>query len=404
MESKEISNEELIESIPKLKFYIRTFIRDENSVDDILQETLISALSKLIELEEPYNIFGWLRTVARNKCLNFLKSQKKMIRFNNIPERYFSMELDSAENENEDRLVSSLNNLPDSQKYIVKMKYFTHHSIKEISKLFKIPEGTVKRRLFDARKNLKKDMEMKKEKGKKTKRIAPEIKIVPKKESKIKSVKRLGYGLCFGAPLAGIGDVEVCDAYEYPGRIFVYRANSKVNRKAMMLGSEVWEVVNEYEKREGEHSRFLYYTFDEKEISMPFRIMNFSPELRIDIDQKELVGPSELEIRTGEFVEPEKDNEIRVIDVVDVKIGDKEYKDVIRKKYSSDDYHGRCYTEEFYNSEGREILQRNYIGENWKMGGFVTWEKWKDSLEIEFKGENFRLWFEFILIDRYTEK
>lgn len=238
--------------------------------------------------------------------------------------------------------------------------------------------------------------------NKKTKREAPIIQIIPQKKSETKSVKRLGYGLCFGAPLAGIGDVEICDAYVYPGRIFEYRVKSKIIRKAIMLGSEIWETVNIYEEREGEHSRFLYYTFDEKKISMPFRIMNFSPKLRIDIDQKELMRPADLEIKTGEFRETK--NSIRVVDIVDLKIGERLFKNVIRQRNSFDDYHGRCYGEEFYNSEGREILQRDYIGKNWKMGGFVTWGKWENAPEIEFKGEKFRMWFEFILTDHYSEK
>jgi len=347
-------------------------------------------------------------TIARNKCLNFIKKRKKTIWFDNIPEKYFfdAMESDEMKSKKEEQLLDSLGKLPPSQKYLVQMKYFTHHSIKEIGKLLKIPEGTVKRRLFDARQKLKKEMEVMKEQDEtnKGKIIAPEIKIFPQKESKKKSVKRLGYGLCFGAPLAGIGDVEICETFVYPGRIFEYRAKSKVTRKAMMLGSEVWEVVNEYEEREGEHSRYLYYTFDEQKISMPFRVMNFSPDLRIDFDRKELVKPSELIIKTGEFLASEKENEFKVVDVVNVKIGEKLYTDVIRIKTSNNDYHGRSYGEEYYNSEGREILQRDYIGQNWKMGGFVTWEKWKDAPEIEFKGEKFRLWFEFILADHYVEK
>jgi hypothetical protein len=31
--------------------------------------------------------------------------------------------------------------------------------------------------------------------------------------------------------------------------------------------------------------------------------------------------------------------------------------------------------EKFYTENGREVLHRNYIGENWKMGDYVKWEK-----------------------------
>lgn len=403
---KEVFEVKLAEMIPGLKSYIRTFIYDEDLANDILQETLITALSKLIELQEPFNISGWMMTIAKNKCLNFIKKQKKMIRLDNIPEKYFNdlIENDEVDLQKKDNLIGSLNNLPHSQKYIVQMKYFTHHSIKEISELFKIPEGTVKRRLFDARKKLKKEMEMKKEEGKNTKRIAPEIEIIPKKESNVKSVKILGYGLNFGSPLAGIGDVEIYESYEYPGRIFINKFESKVTRKTKMFGQDVFEVVDKSVSKKTKTTKYFYYIFDKQKISMLFRVLNFPKELMIHIDQKDLMKPLELDINVGEFIGGRKDNEIGIADVVDLIIGEKEYRDVIRQRFSCDDYHGRCYMERFYSSDGREILHRNYFGENWKMGGFVTWKKWKDAPEIEFKGEKFRLWFEFVLVNNYRKE
>ncbi len=403
---KEIPEIEFSELIPKLKLYIRKFINDEDSINDILQETLITAIYKLIELQEPFNITGWMKTIARNKCLNFLKKKGKMVGYANIPEKYLYhfYEQDETEYKNEKQLIDSLGNLPHSEKYILQMKYFTHHSIKEISKLFKIPEGTVKRRLFDARQKLKKEMEMK-EQGERDKgQVAPEIKIFPKKESKKNSVKILGYGLNFGSPLAGVGDVEVYEAYEYPGRIFKRKAVSKVTRNAKMFGREVLEVIDDSISLKLKMKKHFYYTYDEHKISMVFRIFDFPKELIIHFDQKDLMKPLELDIQVGEFVGNRKENEIGIVDIVDVKIGEKEYLDVIRKRFSCDDYPRRCYMEHFYSSEGREILHRNYIGENWEMGGVVTWEKWKDAPEIEFKGEKFRLWFAFVLTDRYKEK
>ena len=394
---------ELEEIIPKLKKYIKTFIYDDDLANDVLQETLITALSKIMELQEPFNVSGWMMTIARNKSLNMIKEQRKMINFGNIPEKYFNKYDSNLELNNDRTLINSLNNLPHSQKYLMQMKYFTHHSINEISKLFKIPEGTVKRRLFDARQKLKKEMEMKKAEGKNEERIAPEIEIIPKKESKKKSVKILGYGLNFGAPLAGVGDVEIYESYEYPGRILINKFESKVTRKTKIFDREVLEVVDKSVSKDTKTTKYFYYTFNEQKVSIAFRVLDFPKELMIHIDQEDLMRPQELNIEVGEFNEPEKDNQVRIVDVVDIKIGKKFYKNVIRQRSCSDDYHGRNYGEEYFNSEGREILQRNYIGENWKMGGFATWEKWKDAPEVEFNGEKYRLWFEFILVEHYKE-
>ena len=325
---KETSEIEVVDLIPKLKSYIRKYVFDEDLANDILQETLITGLSKLIELQEPFNISGWMMTIAKNKCLNFLKRQKKMTRFDSIPEEYLYHFYDQNEPEywREKNLIDSLGNLPHSQKYILQMKYFTHQSIKEIGKLLKIPEGTVKRRLFDAREKLKKEMKMKKEQGERGKeQVAPEIKIFPNKESKKTSVKILGYGLNFGSPLVGIGDVEIYESYEYPGRIFINKFESKVTRKTKMFDQEVFEVVDKSVSKKTKTIKYYYCTFDENKISMLFRIMNFPKELLIHIDQQDLMKPLELEIKVGEFVGNRKDNEIGVVDVVDLKIGENEY-------------------------------------------------------------------------------
>ncbi|MBT3168473.1 MAG: RNA polymerase sigma factor [Candidatus Cloacimonetes bacterium] len=402
MQAKKIFEKKVIVLIPRLKSFIKTLIFDEDAANDILQETLITAFTKIIELQEPFNVSGWLFTIAKNKSLNFIKKQKRTIRLAEIPERYFSVFNDNNIESDvaEQQLIDCLSKMSHSSKYILQMKYFTHHSIKEISKLLQMPEGTVKRRLFEARRKLKKEIIMNKNEKWDTKKNAPIIKIIPKKESNVNSVKKLGYGLNFGAPLAGIGDVEIYESYEYPGRILINKFKSEVARKTKIFGKEVIEVVDKSVNQNTKVSKYFYYTIDDDKVSIIFRIMNFSQKLKIDFETDELMEPTCINLKVGEYVNP-KINGKSTVDVVDLKIGNKQYTNVLRERESCDDYHGRCYGESFYTSDGREILQRNYISKDWKMGGFVTWEKWKDAPEVEFKGEQFRLWFEFILTENY---
>ena len=109
-----------------------------------------------------------------------------------------------------------------------------------------------------------------------TKKNAPIIKIIPKKESNVNSVKKLGYGLNFGAPLAGIGDVEIYESYEYPGRILINKFKSEVARKTKIFGKEVIEVVDKSVNQNTKVSKYFYYTIDDDKVSIIFRIMNFS--------------------------------------------------------------------------------------------------------------------------------
>ncbi len=390
--------ERLIKAIPVLEKRITGIVHDSNDVADILQDSLYAAISKLTELKEPYNLEAWMMKIAHNKCMDYFKRKKKFIPLDEIIMQNQSMNnkvISISESEHE-YLINGIGNLSGPLRTVIQMKYFTHNSIKEISRYLNVPEGTIKRRLFDARNKLRKEFTMKEKTN-----IKPKIIITEVVNPTVSKVKLAGYGLFFGAPFKGINDVELVDKYDYPGEIFMGRTVCKVTRKTTMLGHEVWEVVNTYDKNDIENNRHLYYTLTEESISMVLRILNFPPEVRVDLPGDNMPKWSRI-VKVGEFIN-KKDSEYRIVDVVNVKIGEKEYKNVIRQRDSCDDFHGRYYGEYYLNTDGREILHRDYLGKDWKMGGSVTWDKWKDSPEIRFRDESFRLMSEFFLVDHYTD-
>ena len=386
-----------LEMIPKMKILIAKYIIDYNDKCDVLQEAIIAAHCNLDTLSEPYNVEAWIMTITKNKCFAWLKNYSK------TENLHFSEEIGDSEQslENEvtldeyEHLIAGINNLSYPLRNVIQMKYFSHNSIKDISKLLNIPQGTTKRRLHDARVKFKKELSMTK-KAELTKIVIEEI------SQKQMKIRRLGFGLNFGSPLAGIGDVEIYEAYEFPGRIFTNKFISEVTRKANIMGKEVYEVIDKSTLPKSNMQKNYYYHLDNGILSMPFRILNFPNNLKIDIDEKELLSPLECEISTGEYHNQEN-NETGIVDLVNITVGEKPYRPALRERYSSDDFHGRCYMEKYYSLDGREILHRNYIGKDWKMGDYITWEKWKDSPEIEFKKEKFRIWFEFVLVENYNK-
>ncbi len=390
MKPEERWQQEIVEIIPRLRNWIHRYTGNREDTDEVLQLTLIKALQNLVDFSEPFNLQSWLMTIARNQSFDYLKERGRLVHTSSfVLERNFAVD-----EMNDPAVVESMGNLPLRDQYLLFMKYFTHQKVSEISKLLKIPEGSIKRQLHDARNRLKKEMTM----PQKEKHIAPEIKIEKVENPPKITVQRTGYGLFMGSPVKGVGDVERIAGYEHPGRIHVFEADSAVTRQAEVLGKQVWEVHNTYDKREGEAERFLYYTIEDDTIAMPFRVLHFGDpdKVSVDFDQKELVQPMNLTITAPSTEIGEKETVER--DIVKLTVGDTIYENCIRVRTSEDDYHGRNYTESFIDCEGREVLHKTYISEGWKMGGFVTWEKWKDAPELEFHGEKFRLWFEFVLV------
>ena len=381
--------------LPEIKHYIQSFVGHADRADDLLQDTVLTALCKIGDLKPPFKFFPWIMTIARNKSIDFLKRQNRFISLDDQPRLLNSLEsagLPKLDLDPKDtaagHLVNSIDKLAPAMQDILRMKYFSQLSIKDISKILELPEGTIKRRLFDARNQLKKEMIMK-ESTEAT--IYPVIKMHPQKMSRIIRRKR-GYGLCFGAPVNGTGDMEVCDMYEYPGPILSYRVKSTVTRKGFMLGKDVWEVRNDYEKTENMDTRLLYYSINDSTIEIVFRIFCENPDLRIDMDPTELMGPESL------ILDTENPGSAHM-ELLSLKIGTREYPTTIKECQADDDYHGREYIERYWAEDGRQILHRSYIGENWRMGGFVSFEKLAQSPEITFRGETFRLMNEMVLVD-----
>ncbi len=139
-----------------------SFLKNEQNVYDVMQDTYITALTHLQQLENPERITAWLNTIAVNKCRQFLG--KRM-----------PVQLDEAAST--DLLEENDNFLPESyvlnaekrkiilnimqeelsavQYQTIIMYYFDGMSTSEIAACMECPEGTVSYRLSAARGKIK---------------------------------------------------------------------------------------------------------------------------------------------------------------------------------------------------------------------------------------------------------
>ena len=141
---------------------IHAMIKNYHTAEDLTQDTFIDGYMNLKSLGEPYNVGAWLMKIAKNKCLNYLARSKSrhegeldelMPDLMNSPEDLFIAQQDRR------ALERALQNLPDLQKTVTVLYYFENRPQNKIAELLKIPVGTVKRRLHDARLKLKKELE-----------------------------------------------------------------------------------------------------------------------------------------------------------------------------------------------------------------------------------------------------
>lgn len=140
-----------------------SFLKNETTVQDIMQETYITAFLKIQSLEKSSQIRSWLNRIAVNKCKNYLKGKGEIQLddeiFENqaivderisIPEEYIS---DKAKREIILSIMQEV--LSDVQYQTVVMHYFNEMTVDEIAEVFECSRGTVLSRLNYSRAKMK---------------------------------------------------------------------------------------------------------------------------------------------------------------------------------------------------------------------------------------------------------
>lgn len=71
------SENEIITLIPALRAFARTFYRDTDDADDLVQETLTKAIAKIHQFTEGTSMKSWLFTIMRNTFYTRIKIARR---------------------------------------------------------------------------------------------------------------------------------------------------------------------------------------------------------------------------------------------------------------------------------------------------------------------------------------
>ena len=144
-----------------LKLYALRFTHDAEDANDLVQDTILKALSYCNKFKEGTNLKGWLYTIMKNTFINkyrrFVKIGTMVIQSEDI--HYSNLMYSASNNQGESKFVmddikNALENLSDEY-YVPFTMYFDGHKYHEIAEHLTIPIGTVKNRIHIARKELK---------------------------------------------------------------------------------------------------------------------------------------------------------------------------------------------------------------------------------------------------------
>lgn len=148
--------EHLIEQIPHLRRYARSLTRDVQQADDLVQDCLDRAWSRMSKWQADTNMRAWLFTIMHNLHVNSLRRsshqrQREFIDSNNRQETAHS-ELDGAMELRD--LENALARLPPDRREVLMLVCVEGLSYAQVSAVLGIPNGTVMSRLHRAREEI----------------------------------------------------------------------------------------------------------------------------------------------------------------------------------------------------------------------------------------------------------
>jgi len=151
------------ETYRSVYFICLGFMKNEENAKDAMQDTYMTAFSKLAQLKEEEKFVAWLKQIAVNRCKRLLEQTgpelmeaedlenlKKEENENFLPEEYIT-------NKAKRKIVMDImrKKLSDIQYQTVILFYFNGLEIEEIADMMECPPGTVKSRLSVARNKIK---------------------------------------------------------------------------------------------------------------------------------------------------------------------------------------------------------------------------------------------------------
>ena len=138
---------------------IKKITNEQN--EDIEQEVYIKVWQNQSKYEEKGKLKGWIGTIAKNLAKDYLKSSylknttiAEEEKLNEIKDKKQTPELTLIQNERQKLIINAINALKPKFKEVVMLYEIEQLSYEQIARKIKTPIGTVKSRLYNAKKEL----------------------------------------------------------------------------------------------------------------------------------------------------------------------------------------------------------------------------------------------------------
>ncbi|QPK63373.1 RNA polymerase sigma factor [Methylomonas sp. LL1] len=143
---------------PRLFRFILRMTRSPDSVEELIQETLMVVWEKPDRFNHDSKISTWVFGIAYHKALKAMSNSNRRgndVDVDELAETLGDPSANQAQSqENQDWLNRALAALPPDQRAVIELTFYYDLPYQDIAKILDCPENTVKTRMFHARKKL----------------------------------------------------------------------------------------------------------------------------------------------------------------------------------------------------------------------------------------------------------
>jgi RNA polymerase sigma factor (sigma-70 family) len=148
---------------PKVLKWSYDFIKDQDLAYEIAQEGWISIFKGINKLKDVSLFRFWAYRIVQRRAADWIRKEQRQraaVEVNTNERDQF----ENIENENKldsvDLMLRAIKSLPNDHQQMLRMFYLEKTPVKVMAKLLSKPEGTIKSRLYHAREQLKKKLNL----------------------------------------------------------------------------------------------------------------------------------------------------------------------------------------------------------------------------------------------------
>lgn len=146
---------EIVELIPALRAFARTFCREPTDADDLVQETLTKAIANIDKFKPGTRMKSWLFTIMRNTfCTRIVAYRKEQPGLTDCVSAQPAMEASQDWCVRKSEVESAIGRLPEQQREVLVLIGMLGVTYEEAAEICGCAIGTVKSRLNRARTSL----------------------------------------------------------------------------------------------------------------------------------------------------------------------------------------------------------------------------------------------------------